>query len=1499
MGLLHPEEEDNIQNDNQQQPSEINEQPEKEERTYEKLGFWESQGDMLRAVGTEASHFFLPKSLESDYQSRTHYADNMKYLYRYGVGTAAFIGSFLFGGGEVAAAGALIKGATAIPKAAAIGNATIKLGQGIQKLANLKMVDPIKLAKAAKAGGASKKGVEAAVIAGNAVNASADIIVSDFLANMTLSRQEEGEGHFADVFGKTDNKLLSYLQTGENDSELEYRLKEAVNNTLLGIPMGGIIGGGVTGLALTRPMRTFFRGLHKSLHAASAEEARQGILDAAEGKIGLEKVAKVQDMVDEVDALRQEALETGQEVSQLIADRFPADKIEEGKAIARLRDAGEEIFPYEDGHWSIKISNWEDASKVTPEEYRQQLLAQDPDGNLGISHMNQAVESTWKQRGLVSGDGLISKTAKERTDTTNTVVDYYRDKWDLGKNKITVRYGDWTNIPDGKTTQYKNGNVLIQINKNSRDIYASLRSELEHARDFIKGEVPKGAYKKGSGVHVSRYVGDNEAEYAPSFVHKKATNRAKALKAEEAAEVETPKQNVQPEVETPVKNVEAEQLKIDFDSVKPTEDIGAKIKSGDFEFKTSDDVEAIIKHIVTNDIEVSGKTFKDVANDADKYFTKEIADNPIEFAVALSKRSPDEIDGYVREQLAAVRLLSVLKDLQEAASPRENLKILTAARGVTSFIETSKSRFGAALNYQKVINKALPVFGAEKYSDLALAGINSLADVLDTISLNFTRNKSLQQFKKEVIDQLSKAGDVFDELTKDKGVVKKLNQAIEEQYQNLKAGKKADAFKTIQEVLLTDEADKLGWYTKLCDTADKFKKVVQYGNRYVYANVLGVKSVLNQAIGTAAMSIANPTFKMIGSFLLPVVDRLNFALPNSQKATFAEAASVTKEAIFESVSKLSCLWESLGLGWQAFKKGEGLMTNIKILTEDGVEGFQPFVQMNDGKDIFQNIANIYEVNPRLMMAEDEFFNQMNYRSIVRSKCFTQAEQQLQLKGDASNLNDVLKLADELFNKMAFDESGKPLDFAAYNEAKELTFQTRLNRKEFNPRTGKMEETGKASSLIANVGSSIQQMTDKAPFLKPIALFVKTPANIADTATDSIPVFNLLKEDVRRRITSKDATVRAKVIGQAGFTAMFGLAAFIRAADGSITGSEPPDQKTKTALLKTGWKPYSFRTSDGQYTSYMGKIPVFDSFLAFAADCMCLHRDMTDPKQQMILDDIGTRLFASVMNNFFDQAGYRTNGEKLWDILNPSTDIRKRDSVIGALGQEFLPQSSNVKAIRELGKHTQTKPEGMYSNLMRGYTDLFVAPQDFKRDVFGNRVDYYGMLIAKKSDANFMQPEYAEMERLAQRGYSPSNIPHLLKKTGVPLEEFKSTKTGRSAYDAMYDELDEVKIGGKTLQESVAALIQTPRYKSLNDGIDTKDTNWSSVPYKTKKKLLDDTFQRYYNIAKRRVIAKRGDEFVDGDGKTMRERQQTVRLNMLNLRNQENLNSNITNQITKF
>lgn len=527
------------------------------DKEYEKLNAWDTTVDVTKSFFTEASHIFVPKDKELQYESRTHFGENVKYGYRYIAGTAGFI----FGGEAIAG----------IKVLANLGKAG-KAIQGIGKLlsANKLIKTGANASKAAKIGAA-------------VANASLGGAAAGALADFTLYRPEENEGHLADAFGQTDNALLSYLQSKDTDTDINAKLKNVVEGLVMGIGIGNIVEFGA---------KPLFKKALRNLKAL--KDGKKGALEAViQDQVNLERFANKSDLLEAVENIKAEADANGAEASQMLIDRLhPSDNPEAQQMLKVLQD-GEEIFLHSDGTWDISINKWDDAYKVSPEEYKKQLLARDiaADGFAGdtaISHQDAAVKETWTNRGWIGEYEELNKT------NANKIAKKYKDKFEIdnnikvefvdgltinGKNvegntsstkyqgkskkskqnaidkkklqiskledKITMAEGGNKEITDPldnlkeelriaqnelkeleKAAKGKNKipDITVQIDVNAKNPYATLRAELEHARDIAKGEIPNQSEK-----HFSRYEGLNEGEVAPSYVYKKATGKAEKI----------------------------------------------------------------------------------------------------------------------------------------------------------------------------------------------------------------------------------------------------------------------------------------------------------------------------------------------------------------------------------------------------------------------------------------------------------------------------------------------------------------------------------------------------------------------------------------------------------------------------------------------------------------------------------------------------------------------------------------------------------------------------------------------------------------------------------------------------------------------------------------------------------------------------------------------------------------------------------------------------------
>lgn len=550
------------------------------ESDFEKLSIADTFDDVKKSVGAEALRVFVPKEggltakltgnifTEADlpqYKPRTKAANNLKMLYRYGVGTMAAIGSFFTTGGLTALA-AGTKAAQAL-----------KIAGGLTKtskfLKTLSGATPV-----IKAGeNASKIGK----VGARAANAFLSGSVAGAIADFNLFRTDDDDTIFFDT---------------KNDSEVEAKVKNVIEGFLIGGVFGEAVEFGISPILKRAFPKVFNQG------EVTTVNAEQAIKDTN----NIQNIFDTAKLYEETEKLYRQALDEEVEPDLLIVENIHPTQRADARKMVEMLQNGEKPFIKEDGTFCIKIEKWDDAYKVTPDEFKEQLLHNDNkkallandnelirEGDTALEFMNQSVKDTWVGRGWIgANEELNQKTAtrivknyKDKFQIDNNIKVEFVDGLSVNKNgkiipvegnsqkatylgkiknipkskqntidrkklqiskledRITIEEG--SNAPVADTLDnlkeelriaknelkileneakglYKEklNDLKIQIDTNAKNPYAVLRAELEHIRDFAKGTVPNQKEK-----HFSRYEGLNEAEMAPSYIYKKAVSK--------------------------------------------------------------------------------------------------------------------------------------------------------------------------------------------------------------------------------------------------------------------------------------------------------------------------------------------------------------------------------------------------------------------------------------------------------------------------------------------------------------------------------------------------------------------------------------------------------------------------------------------------------------------------------------------------------------------------------------------------------------------------------------------------------------------------------------------------------------------------------------------------------------------------------------------------------------------------------------------------------------
>ncbi|MCD7779668.1 MAG: hypothetical protein LUH05_03225, partial [Candidatus Gastranaerophilales bacterium] len=428
------------------------------EKDYEKLSVGETLKDIGKAVGTEALHFFQPKSIETQYEARTQAAENLKYLYRYGIG---FVGFGKFGAG--------IKGAAAGFKAASKGT---------------KIKNAIKGAAKGIFRGGEKAAEETLTKGQKFLKTAGEGILTGAVADFTLSRPEENDGYFADLLPE-DNPIRQWFETKEDESGLEYKAKHLLD---------GMIAGITGNLALEYVGKPLWNSLKKMKAAKGAKNAKEVVeAESAKAERLIDNSLLAQDVQEAVAKAQAEGIE---DIEKYLSDTGLMTNANKNKVldIYNIVKNGDEVICNEDGSFSVKVSKWQDAAKVSEEELSKQT------GNDGINLMDNTVKDVWKERGLLTDNEeliTVTKTRKGEKRTVNTkasdrILNSYKDKFNINNN-IKL---EWT---DGKI-QGAEGKTTTLTNKGKKDT-ASLKKTKAEKKALIEESQKKiKDYKSNKGL---------------------------------------------------------------------------------------------------------------------------------------------------------------------------------------------------------------------------------------------------------------------------------------------------------------------------------------------------------------------------------------------------------------------------------------------------------------------------------------------------------------------------------------------------------------------------------------------------------------------------------------------------------------------------------------------------------------------------------------------------------------------------------------------------------------------------------------------------------------------------------------------------------------------------------------------------------------------------------------------------------------------------------------
>ena len=290
----------------------------------------------------------------------------------------------------------------------------------------------------------------------------------------------------------------------------------------------------------------------------------------------------------------------------------------------------------------------------------------------------------------------------------------------------------------------------------------------------------------------------------------------------------------------------------------------------------------------------------------------------------------------------------------------------------------------------------------------------------------------------------------------------------------------------------------------------------------------------------------------------------------------------------------------------------------------------------------------------LLGKTDVFFKTIVGRQELKRQAFEKAFSEL---GGVIDKKLISKYEDQL-RSLVFDADGTVIDAAAEYAGKEVALQVPLD--------GAM--------------SSVQEMMERFPLMKPFFLFPKTGANAIGTVAKRTPILNRFNRQVndilsatgdnlddvlKYGITDEQslAAAKAMVRGRIATGYMTVGAAAGLYWSGRLSGNGPADAETRNAWRQNGWQPRSIKFGD-RWISYDSLEP-FSSILSFVADIGDNATLMSEAMTEEWLRKVGYLVSMNVSNKSF------LSGLKPFtDII--SMDASKSEVWLANMANNFVP-----------------------------------------------------------------------------------------------------------------------------------------------------------------------------------------------------------------------------------
>lgn len=603
-------------------------------------------------------------------------------------------------------------------------------------------------------------------------------------------------------------------------------------------------------------------------------------------------------------------------------------------------------------------------------------------------------------------------------------------------------------------------------------------------------------------------------------------------------------------------------------------------------------------------------------------------------------------------------------------------------------------------------------------------------------------------------------------------------------------------------------------------------RIVDWSNFLLVNNLLwGVTTHAVNLSTTAYMMAARPAERIIGAAIRGgpesgAIMRSSTRQYRYMAGSIADSFRVAAKAFIEGDSVLAPFKVDFGTREARGATGGSIRSQSETMALSSPDrgagreiGFRPIHNVEDlAVNALMAVKTAIGVPTRVLGTVDELTRQITYRGIISADASMEA--------DVKGLTGAAR-RDYIRDRVAgsFDEFGAGTDARALQEAATVNFQQPL--------------------LAKTWGADVQNIVARHPLARQVLPFVRTPTNVLRSGIKMTPGLNLLQTEYRAMIKGQmGAEQQAQAIGQMSLGSLLVGSVAVLAANGMFTGAGPSDPNARKALVAAGWKPNSIvvQQEDGTVDYYqVGRFDPIGLPLGIVADMMDLM--VLHPEKAEEVDNVGVALTLAIIG----QIRERTYLQGVVQFLDAVSEPDKRGAQLaGRMASNLVPFAS---AFRNYGgQDMQTMREA------RTMLDSIMATVPWTAGSIPAKYDAWGDPITiRRGPWSTVEDHVVDQEMIRMGLESGESIapPSPYRGKGLDLREI-TLADGRNAYAVMQEYAGHPPGGGRSLKDTIAALIQSDAYQRASDG--------GSDVVATRQHFLSRLVGKYREAGFRRLMA---------------------------------------------